>query len=108
MSIKGYKGNIVEIAKDIQGFENKCKSVNILNKLTEIEILEEQFSAINENNIKYYYDRAEDSLYKIECNPFQPEYYLDCKLKDNQIQFVSIFDSHGTSIDNEIQKILKG
>lgn len=104
---KGYKGTITEVASEVSGFKNKCESLNILKKLTEIEILEENFNVLNSRSPKYFYKKSNDKLFKIDCETFQPSYYLNYLNKNTEIEFVSIFDNEGSSINNELQKIIK-
>lgn len=107
MSIKGYKGSLYEVSKDLTGFRNKCLDQHIFNKLTELEQVEENFNIFNSNNIKYYYDKEHDSLFKVEVESFQSSYCLNTVEVDSKIIFTSIFDNSGTSLEQEIKKIIK-
>lgn len=107
MSIKGYKGSLYEVSKDLTGFRNKCLDQHIFNKLTELEQVEENFNIFNSNNIKYYYDKEHDSLFKVEVESFQSSYCLNTTEVDSKIIFTSIFDNAGSSLEQEIKKIIK-
>ena len=107
MSIKGYKGSLVEVAETLSGFKEKCESINLYSKLNDVEKLEEHFDSYNSNNMKYFYDKERDSLYKIDVESFQPSYCLSTFSDENSILFTSIFDTAGSSLENEIKKIIK-
>lgn len=107
MSIKGYKGSVYEVSKDLIGFKDKCINQKIFNKLTELEQIEENFNSLNLNNFKYYYDKENDALFKIEVESFQPSYCLNTSEVDNKTVFTSIFDDVGSTLEQEIKKIIK-
>lgn len=107
MSIKGYKGSLIEIARDEIGFKDKCSSINLYFKLNDLEKIEENFNAINLDCFKYYYDKQNDCLYKVDVESFQPTYCLISNEFKKKIEFTSIFDDIGTSLEEEIKKIIK-
>lgn len=107
MSIKGYKGSIYEVSKDLSGFRNKCIDQNIFHKLNELEQIEENFNSFNANSIKYYYDKEFDALFKVDAESFQPTYCLNVTEIDSKLMFTSIFDTIGSTFEQEIKKIIK-
>lgn len=106
MAQQAYKGFITEISSEQSGFYEKCQAAGILPKLTEIEIAEKHFNVLNEEQIQYLYNKYNDKLFRIHYNSSNPHYNLSYKTENNITSFNSIFDDRGTSLEQEINKII--